>query len=135
MRVEREASNIWCNMTRDLKPLVKCFVSIGTGKPGVEPLKDSYKFLTETLVQIVTETEETAENFAASWASQLDRRQYFRFNVEQGLQGIGLEEYNKKREINSATQSYLNDPQQKLNLRYCTQNLSLKESVYIENFA
>jgi predicted acylesterase/phospholipase RssA len=30
-KVEGEASNIWCSETADLKPLVKCFISIGTG--------------------------------------------------------------------------------------------------------
>jgi hypothetical protein len=32
--VEEEASNIWCSDSRELKPLVKCFISIGTGHPG-----------------------------------------------------------------------------------------------------
>ena len=32
--VEGEASNVWCSETGDLKPLVKCFISIGTGNPG-----------------------------------------------------------------------------------------------------
>ncbi|OCK87825.1 uncharacterized protein K441DRAFT_682333 [Cenococcum geophilum 1.58] len=32
--VEAEASKIWCSDRSELKPLVKCFVSIGTGNPG-----------------------------------------------------------------------------------------------------
>jgi hypothetical protein len=36
-QVEGEASNIWCEYTGDLKPLVKCFISIGTGYPGLKP--------------------------------------------------------------------------------------------------
>src|SRR5580700_10074837 len=32
--VAGEAVSIWCSETGDLNPLVKCFISIGTGYPG-----------------------------------------------------------------------------------------------------
>ena len=55
--VEGKASNIWCTETGDLKPLVKCFISIGTGNPGKKAFRNSMaKFLSETVVQIATET-------------------------------------------------------------------------------
>lgn len=58
--VEGEASSIWCFETGDLKPLVKCFISIGTGHPGKKPIDDSiFKFFGQTLVAIATETENT----------------------------------------------------------------------------
>ena len=134
--VEREASDIWSPEERELKPMVKCFISIGTGNPGPNPFQNSmYKFLTETLVRIATDTETTAENFMARWAKHSQGGRYFRFNVEQGLQGIGLEEYERKGDIEEATLSYLRDQKQKIALRDCIKNLSFKESVYIENFA
>ena len=34
---------------------------------------------------------------------------YFRYNVEQGLQGIGLDEWNHFDRMDAATQEYLND--------------------------
>lgn len=37
--VEGEASDIWCPET-ELKPLVKCFISIGTGNPGKKAMED-----------------------------------------------------------------------------------------------
>jgi predicted acylesterase/phospholipase RssA len=61
--VEGEASSVWCSETGDLKPLVKCFISIGTGNPGKMAFEDSMiKFLSETLVQIATETENTEKS-------------------------------------------------------------------------
>jgi hypothetical protein len=64
--VEREASNIWCSGSGDLKGLVKCFLSIRTGNPGKKPFKNSMiKLLRETVVQIATETTNTEKKFIA----------------------------------------------------------------------
>jgi hypothetical protein len=50
----------------DLKPLVKCFVSVSTGHPGKKALEDNIvKFLSKSLVGIATETEETEKKFIA----------------------------------------------------------------------
>ncbi|KAJ5569106.1 FabD/lysophospholipase-like protein [Penicillium hetheringtonii] len=134
--VEGEATNIWCPETGNLKPLVKCFISIGTGNPGKKPFEDSMlMFLGQTVVQIATETENTEKRFIARWAKHYDEKGYFRFNVEQGLQDIGLEEYKKKGGIEAATEGYLTHIAQKLRVRDCIQNMKLKESVYLDNFA
>lgn len=134
--VESEASNIWCSETGDLKPLVKCFISIGTGNPGKKPFEDNMvKFLGRTVVHIATETENTEKRFIARWARHFDEKRYFRFNVEQGLQEIGLEEYKKKGSIEAATEGYLTHIAQKFQVRDCIQNMRLKQSVYLEDFA
>ncbi|OQE92658.1 hypothetical protein PENNAL_c0007G04566 [Penicillium nalgiovense] len=134
--VEVEASSIWCPETGDLKQLVKCFISIGTGNPGKKPFEHSIlKFLGQTVVQIATETENTERRFIARWARLFDEKRYFRFNVEQGLQEIGLEEYMKKGAIEAATESYLTHMAQKFRVRDCIQNMQLKQSVYLEDFA
>jgi hypothetical protein len=134
--VEGEAANIWCLETGDLKPLVKCFISIGTGNPGKKPFEDSLtKFLSQTVVEIATETENTEKRFIARWAKHFDEKRYYRFNVEQGLQEIGLDEYKKRGAMEAATEGYLTHMAQKFQLRDCIQNLRLKQSVYIENFA
>jgi hypothetical protein len=133
--VEGEASNVWCSETGDLKPLVKCFISIGTGNPGKKAFEDSMiKFLGKTMVDITTETENTEKKFIARWAKHFDEKRYFRFNVDQGLQGIGLDEYKKKGTIEAATAGYLTHTALKFRVRDCIQNLRLKQSVYIENF-
>jgi len=133
--VEGEASNIWCTETGDLKPLVKCFISIGTGNPGKKAFEDSMaKFLSETVVQIATETENTERMFIARYAKHFDEKRYFRFNVEQGLQNIGLDEYKKKGAMEAATEEYITHKDRYFRVRDCIQNLGLKQSVYLEDF-
>ncbi|GMG01878.1 unnamed protein product [Aspergillus oryzae] len=128
--VEGEAADIWCPGTGDLKPLVKCFVSIGTGDPGIAAIEDkALKFLSETLVNIATETGRTEKKFIARWAKHYDEKRYFRFNVEQGLQGVGLEEYREQGKIEAATHRYLDHQAQEFRVRDCVQNLKLKRGV------
>lgn len=134
--VEGEAANIWCSESGELKPMVKCFISIGAGNPGIKAFEDNIvKFLGQTVVGIATETEETERKFIARWRRHFDANRYFRFNVEQGLQTIGLDEYNEKGPIESATQRYLAHQAQKNHVRDCIHNLRQKQSVYIETFS
>lgn len=134
--VEEEASNIWCSETGDLKPLVKCFIFIETGDLGKKPFEDSMiKFLGQTVVEIATEMENTERRFIARWAGHFDDKRYFCFNVNQGLQNVGLDEYKKKGLIKAATEEYLTHMTQKFWVRDCIQNLRLKQSVYIQEFA
>jgi predicted acylesterase/phospholipase RssA len=134
--VEGEASNIWGSDGKDLKELVKCFISIGTGNPGKKAFENGMiRFLSQTVVQIATETEATEKKFIERWAKHFDKNRYFRFNVDQGLQDIGLDEYNKKGAIKAATEGYLTHLAQRYHVRDCIQNLRLKQSVYLENFA
>lgn len=134
--VEGEAANIWCSGTGDLKPVVKCFVSVGTGNPGKKAIEDNMlKFLSKTLVGNVTETEDTERKFVARWAKHFDDKRYFRFNVDQGLQEVSLAEYKEQGRIEAATDEFLRHQAQKFRMRDCVSNLELKQSVYIENFA
>lgn len=134
--VEEEASNIWCSESRALQPLVKCFISIGTGHPGKKAIEDNMlKFLSKTLVGIATETENTERKFIARWAQHFDRKRYFRFNVEQGLQDVGLAEHKERGVIEAATDEYLRHTRQKSLVQDCVLNLRQKQSVYIESFA
>jgi hypothetical protein len=87
------------------------------------------------VVQIATETENTERRFIARWAWHFDEKRYLRFNVEQGLQEIGLDEYKKKGVMKAATEGYLAHIAQKFRVRDCIQNLRLKQSVYIEDFS
>ncbi|KAF4215069.1 hypothetical protein CNMCM8980_008758 [Aspergillus fumigatiaffinis] len=127
--VEGEASNIWGSDEKDLKELVKCYISIGTGNPGKKAFEDGMiKFLSQTVVQIATETEATEKKFIERWAKHFDKNRYFRFNVDQGLQDIGLDEYNKKGPIKAATEGYLTHLAQRYRVRDCIQNLRLKQN-------
>ncbi|KAF2843954.1 hypothetical protein T440DRAFT_73576 [Plenodomus tracheiphilus IPT5] len=80
--VEDEAANLWSSNTGDLKPLVKCFILIGTGDLGKKALEDNIVALSRNLVGIVTETEKTATRFIARWRQHYDEKWYFRFNVD-----------------------------------------------------
>ncbi|KAG8674236.1 hypothetical protein FPOAC1_000200 [Fusarium poae] len=127
--VEREAMDIWSRDEGDLMNKVKCFISIGTGKPDYNAVEDWMpKFLTETLVKIVTNTESAAATSIARWRGPYDRRRYFRFNVDKGLEHIGIEEYKKKTNIKRATELYLDDQVQRTSVRHCAENLGQKQN-------
>lgn len=79
------------------------------------------KFLGQTVVQIATETENTEKRFIARWAKHFDEKRYFRFNIEQGLREIGLDEYKKKGAMEAATGGYLTHIAQKFRVRDCIQ--------------
>ena len=134
-QVEGEATDIWCSDTGDLKPLVQCFVSIGTGNLGKKAIDDKIlKFLSKTLVSITTETNETAKEFMGRWREHYDLKRYFRFNVEHGLQDVGLAEYQEQGTIETATDMYLDDQAQKFRIRDCVENMKQKQSMCIGDF-
>lgn len=134
--MEGEASNIWCADTGDLKPLVKCFISIGTGNPGKKVMEDNIlAFLSKTLVGIATQTEETEKRFVAKWRQHYDQQRYFRYNVDQGLQDIGLAEYKQQGAIEAATNGYMNHQAQKFRTRDCVSNLKQKQNKTENSFA
>jgi predicted acylesterase/phospholipase RssA len=134
VEVEAEASEIWCTDTNDLKPRVQCFVSIGTGKPGKKAIDDKMlKFLGGTLVSIATQTEQTEKKFIARWAKPFNEKRYFRFNVDRGLQDVGLAEYREQGVIEAATDHYLDHVVQELSVRDCINSLKLKQSIRIQD--
>lgn len=134
--VEGEASDIWCEQTGDLKPLVKCFISIGTGNPGKKAMEDNLlKFVSKTLPALTTQTEQTEKRFIAKWRQHYESKRYFRFNVDQGLQDVGLAEYKDQGLIETATEGYLDHQAVEFRVRDCVENLKSKQSVYLENFS
>lgn len=131
-----EARYIMGRETEDLKPLVKCLISIGTGNPGMRSISDNFlQFVSTTLVSISTSTELTAQRFALEWRDLSDAHRYFRFNVEQGLQDIDLSEYKESGKIKIATQVYLEKADSAAMVENCVKNLKTKQSMYIEDFS
>lgn len=123
-----EAQDIWAPEGEDLAILVKCFISIGTGNPGTSPIEDGvFQIFTKTLKEIATETERTAEIFKKSYRGLFSQARCFRFNVDQGLQNVGLEEFNKKNDIASATTLYMESQHMQLQMRKCSQAMKDKE--------
>lgn len=65
----------------------------------------------------------------------MSKSDIFHLNVEQGLQDVGLAEYKEEGKIMQGTDMYLNSQTQIIHVGDCVRNLTLKQSVYIEDFA
>lgn len=130
--VEEEAADIWCTTSREIKPLVKCFLTVGTGCPAIPPMTDNMlKFVKETLVSLVTKPEGTERRFMARWSNESKENRVFRFNVEHGLQAVRMDDCSQRSMIENATQDYLHHSAQKSRIVDCTLNLARKEGIYI----
>ena len=121
-----EAQDIWAPDDGRLEHLVECIVSIGTGKPGTLAIGGDLLTIGKTLKDIATQTESTERVFAMKHRELFDPEQrYFRFNVDQGLETMGLEEYQRQGEIYDATARYLNDHELvRRQIRTCAINMS-----------
>ncbi|CAK7227499.1 hypothetical protein SEUCBS140593_006597 [Sporothrix eucalyptigena] len=119
-----QAQDIWGDQ---LESKLQCVVSIGTGVPNLQPVRDDVLGIWKTLKDIATETEKTAQQFHRDKASLYDEGRYFRFNVDQGLQEIGLEESKKKKEIAAATRHYIESQIVFKQIQACANNLAGRE--------
>jgi predicted acylesterase/phospholipase RssA len=133
--VEAEAADLWCPKTANLQSLVKCFLSVGTGNSGEKAVGDRVDQFASTLARITTETEKTAIKFLGRWRRAYELKRYFRFNVQQGLQDVSLEEYKKQPVIQRASEMYLDHYEQVSKVNECVGNLAGKQSVYHEDFS
>jgi len=126
-QVEEEATEIWCPNTGNLQPLVKCFISIGTGRLPAYNIDDRVDKFIGTLAKMATDAEKIAEASTKRWRKHFEQGRYFRFNVDHGLQTVGMKEYRKKREIQAATDKYLDSQVQSFWVKRCIENLILKK--------
>ena len=130
----KEARQIWIQDAYDarLDQLLKCYVSIGTGEPKTENMKESVKGMIETLSNMITQTRNAARDFESEHPNltKLDGTQrYFRFNVDQGLQDVGLDEFKKKGPMEVATATYMEHPDRQRLITLCAKSLRTKTSV------
>jgi predicted acylesterase/phospholipase RssA len=122
---EIEAINMWCHGAESLKNKTKCFISVGTGKLGDTKIEQFFfRFFRKTLVAIATETEYTAKKFIERWQNVYAEKRYFRFNVNEGLKGIDLEDYSKRQEIEHATEEYFRNHDVWAAIQACARALS-----------
>jgi len=110
-----------------LEGKIKRLVSIGTGVPSLKPFKDDVLHIGETLVAIATETERTAEKFRRERSLLASTRRYYRFNVNHGLEDIGLEESKKVKEMAAATRRYIDSQEVYERIQECAGNIAAKE--------
>ena len=97
-----EAKRIWPSRE------IGCIASIGTGFPKFRVVGRSLLPLIGTLKAIATDTENTARDFRNEHLITfgIDQKVYFRFNVNRGLEDVGLEEVKEVPIIQQAAQNY-----------------------------
>jgi len=110
-----------------LEKRIGCFVSIGTGKLGSEPLGTWPWEVARSLKDLCTETEETADKFASNNPNLLETGRYYRFNVEQGLEKVGLAEVQEKAAIADFTHKYLNRQKIRVQVQACVKAMSRRK--------
>ena len=99
-----QAQDVWGDqMPGKLQQLV----SIGTGVPALNPVRYDVLGIWATLSDLATEAERTAEQFRSDKFSLDSAERYYRFNVDRGLEDIGLEGSKKRKEIAAATKRYV----------------------------
>ena len=134
--VEAEAEHLWCSDQVELKSLVKCFLSIGTGTPAKEAISDNaFKLIIKNLKYLATDTEATHKSFQDRWRRHLNDKRLFRFDVAQGLQNVDLADYKKQGIIMKTTDEYMDEGDQQIKLQACTKNLMGKERTYNRIFS
>ena len=109
-----EAKRVWGKTGRS----IGCIISIGTGVPELKSTGNTGKSIIESLVSIATDTQQTADEFAdeIKYSRDTDPTAYFRFNVEQGLQTVKLEEWKDFKALCGATDYYLKTRQSEIDL-------------------
>jgi len=100
-----EARDVWS--LDSLEVQLRCLISIGTGVPKAAAFGDYPKEIFETMKAIATDTEKTAQDFHTRNSALAKNNIYFRFNVQNGLEDVGLDESKKKAVIASVTRTYL----------------------------
>jgi len=101
-QVYREATNLWPQ-----RMPTALLISIGTGSAPGPSFEGDIANIVKAMKQIVTEPQSAADDFMYDHENMVDQDLLFRFNVDQGLTDVGLEEYKKRREIADATHAYL----------------------------
>ena len=105
---------------------IGCIVSIGTGWPKRTSIHGSKLHnIAQACVQIALDAQGKAEEFVNDKDGKELRRaqKYFRFNVEQGLQDIEIEEWKRMEEMDAMTTDYLSQANNAEQIERCAQAL------------
>ena len=108
---------------------ISCIVSLGTGRRNVIGFdKPGYfqrwvpKDVIDVLKEITTDTETVEREMRVKFSSASDV--YHRFNVDQGLQDVGMEEWDRLDAVKAHTIAYLNDPDQETRMKTAAEILA-----------
>lgn len=131
-----EARNLWRPREKHVDDAISCFISIGCGSGDLSVMGDSFwDIISKSMKNVATETDKTTRAFHEMFPHMFLSKRCFRFNVQQGLQKVGLEEWKKMGEIKNATDSYLRDPQTGEHKDSAVERLMEKECMEIEDYA
>lgn len=129
-----EASDVFSNEQPGwkLEDHLQCLVSIGTGKlPFVRFGTSFFKGeVLDALQAIATDTENKANHFEKVHHDLFERGCAFRFNVEQGLEGVGLEEVAKMADIEAVTRRYIESQRAFQSFKACVRQLKERGCMY-----
>lgn len=82
-------------------------MSIGTGQHEPRPFGDDPRQIVKTLIKTATETEATERRFSENHIVNGLQGQYFRFNVDRGLEKVKLDDVGKLDTVQTTTELYL----------------------------
>lgn len=99
-------------------------LSIGTGLGDVIKIDDSRRSILNALKKMATSSKQVADRLDAQFG---DDGQYFRFNVERGLEDTTLSDWKKASTISAHTQNYLREHKRPIN-RFLEEFLGRRES-------
>lgn len=108
-----------CLQGSPLETSLDCLVSVGTGVSDSEEFGDDLKALAKTIIQIASQTKETAIRFHNTHPGLAKADKYFRFDAREGLRKIGFWESEKTTNVKDLTDAYLNDPETYDKLKRC----------------
>ncbi|TGO16416.1 hypothetical protein BTUL_0028g00160 [Botrytis tulipae] len=122
--VVNEARRLWNS------PQFACIVSLGTGWPANTMVKSGLlSFLGQT-VKVLTDAQKKYEAWVRGNRDDLNiKERYFRFNVEQGMDQLKLDEWAETEEMTALTDSYLGQDKQMNEVEHCVKLLRTIDAV------
>ncbi len=110
----------------------RLLISVGTGAAPGPNVSGDLPDLCKAIAKLVSETEKTNEDFRDSHGDMIEKSRLFRFNVQQGLAGVGLDEHQHMGDISTHTMTYLNSCDTRREFDRCV--IAMAESIHVEGW-
>ncbi|KAF7919409.1 uncharacterized protein EAE98_009249 [Botrytis deweyae] len=122
--VVNEARRLWNS------PQFACIVSLGTGWPANTKVKSGLLGFLGQTVKVLTDAQKKYEEWVRGNRDDLNiKESYFRFNVEQGMDQLKLDEWAETEEMTALTDSYLGQDKHMNEVERCVKLLRITDSV------
>ena len=108
---------------------IGCVLSLGTGAPKIQEISDNLAKFLKGSVDMMTNSEDIADAFAASKIGQdlVSSRRYFRFSVTQGMEDLRMDEYKETERMRALTDRYLSKVGNGNEVERCAKSLLLPD--------